>query len=363
MADLSINLKGLKLKNPIMPASGPIVRNADCILECARNGVGALVTKTVSIDASSTPRPYIQEIEGGLLNTALWSEHSVQYWVRSEYSRCKASGLPLIISIGYTVEEIEKIIPLISPFADAVELVTNYTGEDINHVLQALNAANEINKPVFMKLSPGIPNTGWYAKKLVEEGAAGFSVINSLGPCLNIDIETGMPFLGNSSGYTWLTGKAIKPLAMRYVYEIANSVKVPIIGAGGISCGADVIEMFMAGASAVQICTAAMSEGPSIFQRIINEVNDWLDAHNYSSINDIKGLAIDKIKTRKYINSTIVPTINKDLCTSCEICSKTCPYKAIHMKHSKAEISSEDCYGCGLCVTKCPVKAIHLNLG
>lgn len=362
MADLSVNLKGLKLKNPIMPASGPLVRNADCALEIAKHGVGALVTKTVSVEGSKTPRPYLQEIDGGFLNTALWSKYSAEHWVEHEYERCKSAGLPLIVSIGYSVEEIEKIAPMVAPYADAIELVTNYTGRDITHIVDALKAANKINKPVFMKLNPGIPNTGRFVKKLVEEGAGGFSVVNSLGPCLSIDIETGMPFLGNATGFTWLTGKAIKPIAIRYVYEIANSVKVPIIGAGGVSCGADVIEMMMAGATAVQVCSAALIQGPGIFDKIIKETNDWLDSHNYKSINDIRGIAVEKIKARTTTTADVHPDYNYSKCNLCGLCVKTCPYKAMKIT-DKIEINTDNCFGCGLCISKCPAKALTLGIG
>ena len=342
MADLRVDLHGLKLKNPIMPASGPQVRNAECMLECVKQGVGALVTKTISDKPAKIPRPCMQETKNGVfLNSELWSEIPIEKWVSEEYEKCKISGVPFIVSLGYTAEEIEKLVPIVAPYADVIEISTHYMERDIDPVIRSLKAATKSNKPVYIKITPGITKIGWYVKRLVEEGADGFVAVNSFGPCLQIDIETGLPYLGNEKGYGWLSGKALNPIALRYVYAIANSVRVPVIGVGGISSGEDVIAMIMAGASAVQICTAAILEGPTVYSRVTKELNDWLDKHNYSSVEDIKGLTARKIAERKIITEPIFPEVNNELCTSCGKCAKSCAYNAIDIK-DKAVINKSE---------------------
>lgn len=359
MADLKVRLCGVELKNPVMPAAGPPVRDADCVLACAKGGAGILVTKTISVKGADVPRPCMQEIPGGFLNTELWSELPPEQWIEFEYEKCKKAGMPIIVSLGYSKEEIEELIPKIIQFADIIEISTHYVGKDIEPIVSSLKAAKKGGKPVFMKISPGIPDVAGYAKIMVSEGADGFVAINSVGPCLHIDIESGLPFMGSKAGYGWLSGKAIKPIALRHVYEIANSVNVPVIGVGGISNGEDAIEMMMAGATAVQMCTAAILEGPLIYAKVVKQMNNWLDEHNYSSVKDIIGITSKKMKEREFRTNTICPEINKDLCISCGKCVKSCAYGAIHIEEC-AVIDGAKCFGCGLCVTRCPRNAIKL---
>lgn len=357
MADLKVKLCGMEFKNPVMPAAGPPVRDADCILACARGGAGGLVTKTISVKGADVPRPCMQEISGGFLNTELWSELPPEVWIDSEYKRCREAGLPVIISLGYKAQEIESLVARVKKYADALEISTHYVGKDIQPIINSLKAAKSSGLPVFMKISPGIPDVSGYAKKLEEEGADGFVAVNSVGPCLHIDIETGLPFMGSEKGYGWLSGKAIKPIALRHVYEIAGAVNVPVIGVGGIFTGEDAIEMMMAGASAVQMCTAAILQGPGIYGKVAGEMNNWLDKHNYSSVNDIIGLTIDRMKKRTWHTTPEYPHVNQELCIECGKCKQSCAYQAIELK-PKADINKEKCFGCGLCITRCPKKAI-----
>jgi dihydroorotate dehydrogenase subfamily 1 len=357
VADLNVNLHGIKLKNPIMPGSGPTVRNAESMMQCAKQGVSALVTKTISEKPIKVPKPCMQEAGNGIfLNCELWSEIPAEQWIENEYEKCREAKVPLFVNVGYTEEEIEKIAPIVAPYADVIELSTHYMGKDIQPVINSLKAASKAGKPVYIKLNPGITKIGWYVKRLVEEGADGFVAVNSLGPCMHIDVETGLPFMGSEMGYGWLSGKALNPIALRFVYSIANSVKVPVIGCGGISSGEDVAAMLMAGASAVEICTAAILEGHSAYGRIINEFNEWLDSHNYCSANDIIGLTAKKIQERN-LQDDKYPKVDEDNCTACGLCERGCLYDAVEII-SKAKIDPEKCSRCGLCVSRCPVKAI-----
>ena len=359
VADLRVKFCGMEFKNPVMPAAGPPVRDAECILACAKGGAGGLVSKTISVVGADVPRPCMEEIQGGFLNTELWSELSPEQWINEEYGKCKSSGLPLIISLGYTAEQLMKLVPKVTPYADALEISTHYVGKDIQPIINALKAAKSTGLPVFMKISPGIPDVAGYAKRLVEEGADGFVAINSVGPCLHIDIETGLPFMGSETGYGWLSGKAIKPIALRHVYEIASVVDVPIIGVGGVATSEDAIEMMMAGASAVQMCTEPILNGPSVYGKVAEGISSWLDEHSYSSVEDIIGLTIKKMKNRTVGTTAKYPEVLKDKCISCGKCVRSCAYEAINLS-PKAEVDTSRCFGCGLCVTRCPKKAIKI---
>lgn len=359
MANLAVNFCGMEFINPVMPAAGPPVRDADCVLACAKGGAGGLVTKTISVKAAEVPRPCMEEISGGFLNTELWSELPPEQWIQEEYVKCRVPGLPLIVSLGYTANEIASLVPKVSNFADALEISTHYVGKDINPIIKSLKAAKESGLPVFMKISPGIPDVGEFVKALESEGADGFVAINSVGPCLHIDIETGKPFMGSKMGYGWLSGKAIKPIALRHVYEIASNVSSPVIGVGGISTGKDAIEMMMAGASAVQMCTEPILRGSKVYGKVAEEMNKWLDEHGYESVEDIIGLAIKNMKSSSFNTTPKHPEVNKQMCIGCGICVGSCAYQAIRLE-SKASIDISKCFGCGLCVTRCPKKAIKL---
>jgi len=360
MADLSVNFAGLKFKNPVLPAAGPPVKDGQAILAAARGGAGGIVTKTISVVAADVPKPNMAEIRGGFLNTELWSELPPEQWLEKEYPIARQSGLPTIVSLGYRPEEIRQLARQVKPFADALELSTHYVGTDLSPIVNALKAAKEeVDVPVFMKLSPHISDIKTVAKALEEAGADGLVLINSFGPVMGINIETGLPLMGSKEGYGWLSGTAIKPLTLRFVYDAASVVKIPIFAVGGISTGRDAIEMIMAGASAVQVCTAAILNGPTIYGKIAREINDWLDAHGYKSVEEIRGLAHRRMAERTFRTHVVVPTIYEEKCTACGLC-RVCPYGAITVE-KVVSINPELCAGCGLCVSRCRFGALELK--
>jgi dihydroorotate dehydrogenase subfamily 1 len=301
------------------------------------------------------------QIRGGFLNTELWSELPVEQFIEREYPMAKETGLPLIVSLGYTAEEIAQLAPRVRPFADALELSTHYIGDDPSPMVAAVRAAKAaVDVPVFVKLSP-FRDIKTAARAAAEAGADGIVAVNSFGPCLGVDVETGQLLMGSREGYGWLSGPALKPLALRCVFDIARAVDLPIIGVGGISKGSDAIEFFMVGASAVGVCTAAILKGPQVFGKIVGEIETWLDAHGYGSVEDVRGLAIRRWEARAFRTSHVVPELDVDACTGCGLCETSCVYDAIRVTDKKAVLVPERCYGCGLCVTRCPVRALSIT--
>jgi dihydroorotate dehydrogenase subfamily 1 len=296
------------------------------------------------------------EIQHGMVNTELWSELPPEQWLETEYAVARTSGLPLIISLGYTPTEIAELAPKVAPFADAVELSTHYIGEDPEPMVGAIRAARDaLDVPILVKLSPHGSDMAGAARAAADAGADGIVAINSFGPVLSIDIETALPRLGGPSGYGWISGPALKPLAIRCVRDIARTVDLPIVGVGGVSNGKDAVEMLMAGATAVGVCTAAILRGPQLFGRIARELSEWLDAHGYDSPAVIRGRAL----TRAWPSGVLpVPRILES-CNGCAICETPCVYGAIHMVDGRAAIDGELCTRCGLCVTRCRLDAIE----
>ncbi|NLE43424.1 MAG: 4Fe-4S binding protein [Chloroflexi bacterium] len=360
MAQLDVQIAGLSLRNPVMPAAGPPGWNGDAMGACAEGGAGAIVSKTVSVLPAQAPTPNMAQIPGGFLNTELWSELPVEQFIAQEYPVARKTGLPLIISLGYTAGDITDLAPRVRPFADALELSTHYIGDDPSPMVQAIQAAKAaVDVPVFVKLSP-FRDMRAAAQAAAEAGADGIVAVNSFGPCLGVDVETGRMLMGSRDGYGWLSGPALKPLALRCVFDVARSTSIPIIGVGGISNGVDAIEFLMVGASAVGVCTAAILRGPQVFGKIVAEMNAWLDSHGYASIAEIRGLALRHLDERAFRTSHVPPDLDVETCTGCGRCEVSCVYDAIHVVSKKAVLSRERCAGCGLCVTRCPVRALTL---
>lgn len=361
MADLSVNVCGLALRNPVLPAAGPPGRNGEALVACAKGGAGGLVSKTVSTQPAQVPTPNMAETRGGFLNTELWSELPAEQWIAREYGLAKQTGLPLIVSLGYSAADIANLAPRVRSFADALELSTHYIGEDPRPMMDAIRAAKEaVQVPVLVKLSPLGREMVVAAQAAQEAGADGLVLINSFGPCLAIDVESGLPLMGSETGYGWLSGPALKPLAMRCIFDVARTVSLPILGVGGITRGVDAIEMMMAGASAVQVCTAAILKGPAVLGKIASEMDAWLEGHGYASLKAIQGLTLKKWTERQPRTTAIPPSLDLDACTGCRLCEISCVYDAIHVIDKKAVLDKERCAGCGLCVTRCRPGALRI---
>lgn len=361
MVDLSVEICGLKFRNPILPAAGPTVRDGDALVKAADGGAGGLVAKTVSVSPAHVPRPNIVKVKDSILNAELWSDLPLEQWLRFEYAKAKKKGLPLIASVGYKADEIREVAPKVKEAGvDALELSIHHLGRDPSLVIEATKAAKEVvDIPVFVKLSPDAFDVVQVARAVEGAGADGIVAINALGPGLAIDIENTMPMLGSASGYGWLSGPAIKPLAVRCVADICRAVKIPVIGVGGISNGRDVVEFIMAGASAVQLSTAAIVRGYKIYGLIADEMAKFMRAKGYNSIADFKGIALRHLPEQPLRTTAKPPEVIASRCTGCGLCEQYCVYDAAKVVRKIARIDPVKCYGCGMCVSVCPTRAIR----
>ena len=363
---LKTTFLGFDVKNPLMPAPGPPVRDAKACIDCLKGGCGVMVTKTISVTAAPVPQPNMMENREHkyFLNTELWTELEPEQWIKHEYPKireaCNKFRTPMICSMGYTAEEIAKMAPKVAPFADALELSTHYIGDDPKPMQDAVKAAIEGSggKPVLVKLSP-FRDAAKAAKAAKEAGAAGLVCVNSYGPCLALDIERqGAPFMGSATKYGWVSGPAIKPIAMRVVYDVARAVPgMPIVGVGGISCGTDAIEYLMAGASGLGICTAAIVKGRDIYGLVAKEMESWMNSHGYKDLSEIIGLGV-----RHPVLVQKNPPKITDKCVGCGTCVTSCLYEALTLNEDGvAQCDASKCFRCGLCYTRCPVRAIEIQ--
>ena len=198
---------------------------------------------------------------------------------------------------------------------------------------------------------------------LLEPYVDGFTCINSLGPGLIIDPESVSSPMGSKFGYGWMSGPAIKPLALRSVFEVARATDKPVIGVGGVTSGTDVIEFMMAGASLVGVCTAAILKGPGVYGKIAAEAGQWLDAHGYSSIDEVRGLYLEKYRVGQRVVTGLESAARVDpaRCKMCTLCERVCMYEAMHAPVKQtAWVEEEHCAACGLCISVCQFDAIEL---
>jgi dihydroorotate dehydrogenase/Pyruvate/2-oxoacid:ferredoxin oxidoreductase delta subunit len=394
-----VEVSGLKLKNPLMNAACPISRDAESMIELVNAGVAAVVAKTISVKPAIVPRPSMAVVDRGVfrgsllktlkpgdvrimpvdsgsyrfiyafLNAELWSDIPVEHYLEREYpivkKYCEERGVLFIASIGYTPEELSLLGPKVEKTGvHAIEFSTHYIGRDYKPIVEAAKALREsVNIPIFAKLSPFTPNIPELVRELEKIGVNGLVATNTIGPALHIDVETGIPIVGGPYGFGWMSGPALKPLALAIVAEAALNTKLPIIGVGGVTRGVDVVEYIMAGATAVQICTAAIVEGLGVFKRILNELEEWMKRHKYESIYDFKGKALKYIKPEPRRIWAKPPVIDEKKCIGCGFCELTCTYKAVkiieELGKRKAKVDITKCYGCGVCVSICPTRAIH----
>ena len=299
---LSTEIAGLKMPNPTALASGILGYTGDSLNLAAKNNAGAVVTKSVGV----APRigysnPTVVQTKNGLINAMGLPNPGIEEYAGELTYAKSILTVPLIVSVfGYTAEEYALVAKkAVEAGADAVELNVScphvqYTGCEIGQDSRILRdvisrVKTAISKPVIVKLSPNVTDTTEIARAAVKAGADALTVINTV-RALAIDTETQMPILSNIRG--GLSGPAIKPIALRFVYDIFEALpKTPIFGCGGISDWRDAVEFFLAGASAVQVGTAVAFDKPDVFDSINHGIASYLRRKRYRSVKEIVGLS------------------------------------------------------------------------
>ena len=297
---LATEIAGLKLANPTMLASGILGYTGLSLKSIIDAGAGAIVTKSMGLEPrTGYPNPTVVQVDCGLLNAMGLPNPGISHF-KEEIKELKNTGVPTILSIyGFSSEEFAKVAETaVKIGADAIELNVSCphikkAGAEIGcDPLLLTEIVKEVKKkvakPVIVKLTPNVANIGEIAKAAEEAGADAITAINTV-KAMNIEIETGRPLLANKFG--GLSGPAIKPIAVRCVYDVYRSVDVPIIGCGGISSWQDAVEFMLAGASAVQIGTAIAFKGVSVFSSVAKGIDTYLKKRGFKNVKELVGLA------------------------------------------------------------------------
>ncbi|MBS7624540.1 MAG: dihydroorotate dehydrogenase [Candidatus Bathyarchaeia archaeon] len=303
MVGLRTYIAGLEMPNPTMLASGILGTTADMLREAANAGAGAVVTKSVSLKPrEGYPNPTVIQVDCGFLNAVGLPNPGIHKFI-DEIKRLRDLNVPLIVSVfGFKPEEYAEAARLaVEAGASAVELNLSCPhvkgtgaeiGQDPEAVKLTVKAVKDcVDRPVFAKLTPNTSSISDLARAAASAGADGITAINTV-RAMAIDIETFRPVLANRFG--GLSGAAIKPIAVRCVYEIYEAIDVPIIGCGGVRDWRDAVEFMLAGARAVQIGSAIALEGLSIFKRICEGICGFLERKGFRSVDEIIGLAHKK---------------------------------------------------------------------
>ena len=371
---LSTNVGSVKLKNPLLLASGYITETADFFLEAQKFGCSGIVTRSFKYnppperDKTPAPRYAFHPNTNGIamLNCEWGSSVPWKRWVDDEIAKIRKTGAAVIISLSG--REPESVTRLMQEFNECdidayeVNVSCSHSGAihgnlniDADHLRILMKEIRpQTAKPIWIKLSYSTLLLNM-AKIAEENGANAIVCTNSIGPGMLIDTETSVPKLGIMGGAGGVTGPVIFPIALNCVYQLKRTLSIPIVGVGGIRTADDVVQMLMAGASAVQLYTTPMLEGPSIFAKIEYGLEGYFTRKELE-VSDIIGITQGKRPQHTFIAP--IPTIHPERCIGCGACKNACVFKAIVMDNGAAHIQDKKCTACSACINVCTAKAI-----
>ncbi len=300
MASLSVNIHNLKLKNPVMTASGTFGYGLEFADFVPLEEIGGIIVKGTTLEPrEGNDYPRMAETPQGMLNCVGLQNKGVDYFCKNIYPQIKDIDTNMIVNVsGHSPESYAECAARIGELdgIPAIELniscpnvkdggmAFGVTCEGAASVVRAVRQA--YGKTLIVKLSPNVTNVTDIARACEAEGADAVSLINTL-MGMAVDIEKRKPLLSIRTG--GLSGPCVKPVALRMVYDVAHAVKIPVVGLGGISCATDAIEFLMCGATAVEIGTANFID-PAVTLKVKNGICDWLDAHGCGSVQEIIGV-------------------------------------------------------------------------
>ena len=302
---LTTKICNVKLDNPTVLASGIMGVTGASLCFVAENGAGAVTTKSIGLDErKGHPAPVVLEWEKGLINAVGLSSPGIDEGVEELKIAVENCQSPVIASIfaptakqfGKVTKQVSKARPALIEANISCPNVEAEFGKPFGTDSEVSAKVTRIVKknskcPVIVKLSPNVSNIKLIAQAVQKAGADAICAINTVGPGMIIDIKTGKPLLSNKVG--GLSGPAIKPVAVRCVYDIYDAVKIPIIGTGGITYGGDAIEMIMAGATAVGIGSGVHYRGIDVFKKVCEEIAQFMEKEGYNKLKDLRGVAHD----------------------------------------------------------------------
>jgi dihydroorotate dehydrogenase (NAD+) catalytic subunit len=298
--DLSVSIAGIQLKNPVIAASGTFGYGVEFEDVVHLNKLGGFVVKGLSKESMiGNPPPRLWETAAGMLNAIGLQNIGAQAFLDDKLPHLQQIKNIVVLAniFGYTREDYEHTIQILNEGEGIAAYELNVScpntqhggiqfGSDPRSLDEVITTAKRVaQRPLIVKLSPNVTSIGQMAYVAQEAGADALSLVNTF-VAMAIDPETRRPRIANVTA--GLSGPAIKPIALRMVYDAAHAVKIPVIGMGGISTATDVIEFMLAGATAVQIGTASYWD-PCATEKIVDELHEWCGEHDIARIAELTG--------------------------------------------------------------------------
>jgi dihydroorotate dehydrogenase (NAD+) catalytic subunit len=301
--DLSTEICGIKLKNPIIVTPGPLTRDGEAVQRAAKNGAAAAIIRSIAMEGGRDPEPCFAPLNGGILNATTFSDLGLDEWMKKEFSKAKKAGIPVIGSIfvprgkATASEYLELAEKVGEAGVDMLHIVTNYvvlSYDEARKIIKAVKRACDLPICVNLNYTDNIDLVG---EKMKKAGADAALAVDAPW-AMKINVETGMPTLGSPDGTGHLSGRPMHPLAVYSVYKLAKKVDLPLIGSTGVSSGEDAIEIMMAGASAVGLQSTLILEGDEKILRIIDEMKEILKKQKVKSVKEIIGKTVKLMKSQ-----------------------------------------------------------------
>lgn len=300
MVNLNVNLGRLHLANPVLTASGTFGYGREFADFIDLNELGGFIVKGTTLEPrEGNPYPRMAETPSGMLNAVGLQNKGVDYFIENIYPQISGCKSQVIVNVsGAKIEDYVAVCEKLAPLDKIEAIEVNISCPNVKQGGMAYgtttDGAAEVTaatrkawpRHLIVKLSPNITSITDIAKAVEGEGADSVSLINTmLG--MAIDVERRKPMLSTITG--GLSGPAVRPVAVRMVWQVAKAVGIPVIGLGGIMSGRDALEFIMAGATAVEVGTANFID-PSVTVKIINEIRDYCERHNIADINELRGI-------------------------------------------------------------------------
>lgn len=371
------NIMGLKMSNPLVIAPGPWTRGTKNLKNALLTNAGAIITESIVSESypDLCPRYAYNGHDSGVQNIRLYTALEFETWLDAlnevndadrygSTSRLIASVMGTTASeLRYIAKKVEKTgvdgieLGLACPMGEGPDIIAG----DPDKVYEYTKAVVEsVSIPVSVKLSAATGNLSAVVHAAEKAGASGISAIDTLKCILNINIDTGKPDLPTYGGYS---GAPIRPIALAAVACIVQSTSLPVIGFGGIQNYENLLEFIMLGASAGGIGTEILLNGYDVIHRILSDTEQWMKNHKISSLDDIRGISLDELRSFEEIkeeSKTARLISGCDAPSGCRKCMNCCLSDAITLDNGSVTINEQACDGCGLCLSVCPENRIDL---
>ena len=396
--DLSVQVAGVRFKNPILPGASELVFNGESARKIAEAGVGGIVTKTFTSPSEYRIRLRPYQFPLGRLNSTLKEAGSL-YSLASPHVEdmdvviaknipeiaevCRQKSLPLIASFYERPDEVDSWKKVAKGMekagADMIEL--NFSSPTMKGVLEkSPDTGNQIikalvpqsNIPIGAKISPTLEPLVDIVHGWVQRGLS-FVTAHNAPSGIYVDVESESPFGAPTVG-GYSMGRAFLPMSLARIVQILKSIDIPVFGVGGVFTWDDALQYLLCGCPAVEIGTAAYVKGIGVFRKIESGILSWMVRKGYSSISDFRGKILPMIRSTADLkkeekapfdmppDTPYIPSISSDKCSLCGSCQSSCFYGVFTLDTVKKRVTieGERCWSCGFCVGICPESAIVL---